>query len=32
MYGHVLTDVGMDKFTKDWELVEQIRKKIHQTE
>jgi transaldolase len=29
MYGHVLTDVGMDKFTKDWELVEQIRKKIH---
>ena len=32
MYGHVLTDVGMDKFTKDWELVEQIRKEIHQTE
>ena len=29
MYGHVLTDVGMDKFTKDWELVEQIREKIH---
>jgi len=28
MYGHVLTDVGMDKFTKDWELVEQIRKQI----
>ena len=24
MYGHVLTDVGMDKFTKDWELVEEI--------
>ena len=32
MYGHVLTDVGMDKFTKDWELVEQVRKQIHKTE
>ena len=32
MYGHVLTDVGMDKFTKDWELVEQLRKQIHKTE
>ena len=32
MYGHVLTDVGMDKFTKDWELVEEIRKKINKTE
>lgn len=29
MYGHVLTDVGMDKFMKDWELVEQSRKKIN---
>ena len=29
MYGHVLTDVGMDKFTKDWELVEQVRKQIN---
>ena len=32
MYGHVLTDVGMDKFTKDWELVEQVRKQIHKVE
>ena len=32
MYGHVLTDVGMDKFTKDWELVEELRKQIHKTE
>ena len=32
MYGHVLTDVGMDKFTKDWELVEQIRTQINKTE
>ena len=32
MYGHVLTDVGMDKFTKDWELVEEIRNQINKTE
>ena len=32
MYGHVLTDVGMTKFTKDWELVEQIRTQINKTE
>ena len=32
MYGHVLTDVGIDKFTKDWELVEELRKQIHKTE
>jgi len=29
MYGHVLTDVGMDQFNKDWESIEQIRKQIH---
>ena len=28
MYGHVLTDVGMRKFTEDWELVEEIRNQI----
>ena len=32
MYGHVLTDVGMDKFTKDWELVEEIRNQINKIE
>ena len=29
MYGHVLTDVGMDKFTKDWRLIEEIREQIN---
>ena len=32
MYGHVLTDVGMDKFTKDWEIVEEVRNQIDKTE
>ena len=32
MYGHVLTDVGMDKFTNDWELVEEIRNQINKIE
>lgn len=32
MYGHVLTDVGIRKFTEDWELVEEIRKQINKTE
>mgnify|MGYP003115982333 CR=1 FL=1 len=31
MYGHVLTDVGMTKFTKDWELVEEIKSQIGKT-